>query len=201
MLKYLELISCELLRVQIVSIINSFARSVCSLQVSILWLCCGCQMLPLSLSLSSPLLSPSLSSNSLMISALSRKSLLPGIQLLQIPQQAATSVELQPKLVLQVSLERKGEERERGRQQINVCLQFRFLVRTQQQVRLPFLLSQESQSNRIKSAISAWLLCLPSRSSTHTPPPSIILLISPYPPSLCMFQSYKRTETMRNSRN
>lgn len=132
----------------------------------------------LSLSLSFPLLFPSLSSNSLMISALSRKSLLPGIQLLQIPQQAATSVELQPKLVLQVSLERKGEERERGRQQINVCLQFRFLVRTQQQVRLPFLLSQESQSNRIKSAISAWLLCLPSRSS---PPPSIILLISPYP--------------------
>lgn len=118
------------------------------------------------LSLSFPLLSPSLSSNSLMISALSRKSLLPGIQLLQIPQQAATSVELQPKLVLQVSLERKGEERERGRQQINVCLQFRFLVRTQQQVRLAFLLSQESQSNRIKSAISAWLLCLPSRRST-----------------------------------
>lgn len=154
-----------------------------------------CHSLSLSLS---PLLSPSLSSNSLMISALSRKSLLPGIQLLQIPQQAATSVELQPKLVLQVSLERKGEERERGRQQINVRLQFRFLVRTQQEVRLPFLLSQESQSNRIKSAISAWLLCLPSRSS---PLPSIILLISPYPPSLCMFQSYKRTETMRNSRN
>lgn len=183
MLKYLELISCELLRVQIVSIINSFARSVCSLQVSILWVCCCCQMLPLSLSLSlSPLLSPSLSSNSLMISALSRKSLLPGIQLLQIPQQAATSVKLQPKLVLQVSLERKGEERERGRQQINVCLQFRFLVRTQQQVRLAFLLSQESQSNRIKSAISAWLLCLPSRSSTHTPPTIHYSSDKPLPP-------------------
>lgn len=140
-----------------------------------------CHSLPLSLS---PLVSPSLSSNSLMISALSRKSLLPGIQLLQIPQQAATSVELQPKLVLQVSLERKGEERERGRQEINVCLQFRFLVRTQQQVRLAFLLSQESQSNRIKSAISAWLLCLPSRSSTHTPPPLSIHYSSdkPLPP-------------------
>lgn len=138
----------------------------------------------LSLSLS-PLLSPSLSSNSLMISALSRKSLLPGIQLLQIPQQAATSVELQPKLVLQVSLERKGEERER--QQINVCLQFRFLVRTQQQVRLAFLLSQESQSNRIKSAISAWLLCLPSRSSTQTPPSIHYSSDKPLPPFPCMF--------------
>lgn len=102
--KLLELISCELLRVKIVSIINSFARSVLSASfhiVVILWLPHAATLPPL---FSLPPLS-----SSLMISVPARKSLLPGFQLLQIPQQAATSVELQPKLVLQVSCEGEGE--------------------------------------------------------------------------------------------
>lgn len=102
--KLLELISCELLRVKIVSIINSFARSVLSASfhiVVILWLPHAATLPPL---FSLPPLS-----SSLMISVPARKSLLPGFQLLQIPQQAATSVELQPKLVLQISCEREGE--------------------------------------------------------------------------------------------
>lgn len=148
-LKLLELISCELLRVKIVTNRHRLC-SPCSLQVSILWLSCGCHMLLFSLYFLP--LCPSLSLSLQLINdfctfsevSLAWHSIVANTSTGRNICRVATKIGFASQLRKRGREREQEPERERERQQINVCLHSRFLVKIQQQVRLAFLLARRT---------------------------------------------------------